>query len=537
MTAPLPRLPLDLATFRELREEDYVYVDKTQHAYNLITKGHNFFLSRPRRFGKSLLVSTLKEILLGNKDLFRGLWIETSNYTWQPHGVIIIDFSSLDSTDASTLSHGLSDKLAEIAVAYGLDVTLDRVRPGLDLRKVVIALHARFGRVAILIDEYDNPFLSQLHDRERARAIRNSLHGFFSTIKGLGEYLKFVFITGISAFSQAGVFSGMNNLQVITMDKRFADICGYTNTELDTYFKGYIQSWADQEGIDYTTQRDKLAHWYNGYHFSESEIRVYNPFSLMRSLDTRTLRNFWFKSGTPTFLVEELKLQQREKPTAFNDLIEDNTITITTDSLDSSEIGETSLAALMFQTGYLTITNYDKLTDSYQLNYPNREVERSLRVCLLGIVTKFDRQTTENLSIALSNALTQKDVIALIKAIREIFAPVPYHIHGSNEKYYHSVLYMALRAAGLTTQAEVATSHGRADIIIELTDVVYVIEVKFTDSTAKSHAKKALAQIEKQRYHEQFIRSKKEIVLLGIAFMRGKSEFEIEYETKTISSK
>ena len=285
----LQRLPLDISTFKRLRDDKCLYVDKTQHAYNLIKNGYRFFLSRPRRFGKSLMVSMLKSVLLGDRSVFHGLWIDKSDYAWAPHGVVSLDLSSLDAKTPEALTHGIADRLEIIAQEHDIDVVLDRISTGLDLQKVVVALHKRFGRVAVLIDEYDSPILRSLHDTERAKAMRDMLHGFFSAIKGLDEYINFVFITGVSSFAKAGIFSGMNNLQIITTRDPYADICGYTDGEIDTYFSPYIEAWAHNAVIPYEQQRQKIKDWYNGYRFSSSITAVYNPFSVIYTLHNQKM--------------------------------------------------------------------------------------------------------------------------------------------------------------------------------------------------------------------------------------------------------
>lgn len=390
----LPRLPLDLSTFRTLRQENYIYVDKTQHAYNLITEGRRFFLSRPRRFGKSLMVSMLQEVLLGNRDLFAGLWIDSSDYSWHTHGVIAIDLSSLGTKDEKGLEAGLCDMIAGVAEMYTLHVVLDRISPGLDLHKVVKALHARFGRVAVLIDEYDSPVLQQLNNREQAETIRDALRRFFSTIKGLDAYIDFVFITGVSSFAKAGIFSGMNNLQVLTLRESCTDICGYTDSEVDTYFAGHVEAWANKLSIPYAEQRHKIKYWYNGYRFSSATTTLYNPFSVMYALYNQKLENFWFSSGTPKFLIGELKRQEREHPDAFKAMMQNEFVEVSEGSLGTFDVGLTPLPALMFQTGYLTIAHYNNVQNSYQLGYPNYEVKQALQLYLLSIVTSLDSNLT-----------------------------------------------------------------------------------------------------------------------------------------------
>ncbi len=288
----LYKLPLDLSTFAKLRSLNYVYVDKTEYMYNMITGGHRFFLARPRRFGKSLLVSTLKEILTGNKALFNGLWIEKSDYTWQEHGLITLDLSAWGIDSAQKLKSGLLDALTEVADAYKLDIKTNETEPESLLRRIVKALYQRFGRVAILIDEYDSPLLRSLKNPDSAQIIRDGLCQFFTAIKGLDAEVDFVFITGVSSFTKAGLFSGINNLQILTLNEKYSGICGYTDEEVNHYFTAHIDAWAQKDHIPYTELRQQIKMWYNGYHFDYNVPSVYNPFSLMNALHEQSFENF-----------------------------------------------------------------------------------------------------------------------------------------------------------------------------------------------------------------------------------------------------
>lgn len=532
MASPLLRLPLDLATFRELREEGYLYVDKTQHAYKLLTTGRKFFLSRPRRFGKSLFVSTLYDILQGNRDLFKGLWIDSSDYQWRPHGVIVFNFSSFKIQNETDLEKAIKNLLDKTARFYELNIVAPEEDPTLYLHYVVEALHKRFNRIAVLIDEYDHPILQDLHNHENARKIRKVLQQFFAAIKSLDNLIKFVFVTGVSSFTKATLFSGMNDLRIISLEEPYADICGYTDAEIDLYFTDYIKAWADKKNMPYTEQRELIKQWYNGYRFSSLSTTVYSPFSAMYAMERQKIENFWFSTATPTFLVEELKRQQREEPATFEKLVQDEPVELSHGSLSAFDIGATPLPALMFQTGYLTISEYNTTTNSYSLSYPNREVEQSLKLYLLSIITEANSNYTETRSFALSAALARQDVPAAIDIIETIFEHVPYHIHGKDEKYYHAALQMAFTLAGLAAYSEVATSRGRADLIIDMTNVTYVIEVKFKESAAQ-----ALAQIEERKYYKRYLPNKKPIILLGISFTRENSEFNIDYKYHVIAAK
>ena len=337
----LSKLPLDLSTFSELRKQNYLYVDKTKHAYDLITGGRRFFLSRPRRFGKTLFVSTLKEILLGNKNLFEGLWIANSDYHWKPYGLVTLDLSILGIEDSETLKTGLREALIRVVREYDLKTDFTSEIPEFLLYNLVKELKRKFGRVALLIDEYDNPILHALNDVNVAYKIRDGIRRFFAAVKGLDSELDFVFITGVSNFAKAGLFSGLNNLQVVTLDDCFASVCGYTQEEVFYYFKDHLKAWAEKESIPVNELQKQIKYWYNGYRFSGQAHSVYNPFSLMKAFAAQSFKNFWFQSGTPTFLIKELEKEYR--------LLDLDNLEVTEDTLGIFDVGATPLPSLMFQ--------------------------------------------------------------------------------------------------------------------------------------------------------------------------------------------
>jgi hypothetical protein len=519
----LQKLPLDLSTFRSLREQRYLYVDKTEYAYKMITGGHRFFLSRPRRFGKSLFVSLLKEILEGNKELFEGLWIGKSDYQWQPHGVIALDISALGIKDPVSFKNGLVYALKKIAADYKFPAHVTSYEePELLLSSLVEALNERFGYVAILVDEYDNPILHALKDSERADAIKNEIRAFFATIKGLDQYVNFVFITGISSFVRAGLFSGINNLRILTLDERYAGVCGYTEEEVDFYFSAHSASWAEREDCTYNDLRKEIKEWYNGYKFSKNAPSVYNPFSLMNALDAQDFRNYWFQSGTPTFLVEILRKEYKSFDPEY--------LEATDDLLQSSfEVDSIPLLALMFQAGYLTITGYEKDRRLYTLDFPNKEVKTAFQKYLLESFAQLDLVSVEQLSLKLQTAFIQYDVEKIVAIVKQLFAHVPYQLHMKEEKFYHAMLQMAFTIAGLRAQSEYSTSDGRIDLVLELPRLIYIIEIKFGKK-----AEDALAQIEQKRYYERFLHLGKKIILLGLSFKRDPGFFDVTSAVKEI---
>lgn len=527
----LTRLPLGLSTFAKIRKLGYLYVDKTNYAYDLIAGGHRYFLSRPRRFGKSLFVSTLKEILEGNSNLFGDLWIEKSDYSWQEHGVILLDLSTLGIDSPASFKMGVCYVLERIAKNYNLGISVNQISPEIALNEVVDALYKKFGHVAILIDEYDHPLLQVFkNDVDRAREIRDTIRRFFSAIKGLDAYIDFVFITGVSSFSQAGLFSGMNNLQNITLDQEFATICGYDDNEVDDYFLKYIQAWAEKTKSDSQETRERIREWYNGYHFGGNVSSVYNPFSLMNALKSRSFKNYWLRSGTPTFLIEELAKEYRLKEYKILDL---EGYTLSEDSLGIFEIGATPLPILMFQTGYLTITEYDDDKNVYKLGYPNFEVKTAFQQYLLGVFTELDIVSTEQFSLKLTTAFEQINLEEAVSLLKQLFVRVPYQIHVKEEKFYHALLQVIFGACGIKSQSEISISHGRLDLVLELSNLFYVIEVKLNASSPDV----ALAQIKERKYYEAYIHYGKTIVLLGLSFNRAPKEFDIKYVSETITPK
>ncbi len=518
----LQKLPVSQSDFYFLRTENYLYIDKTNYVYQMLTSGGQYyFLARPRRFGKSLLVSTLYEALVGHKTIFTGLALGNSDYDWQPHGVIKLDLSELGIKDESSLRIGICTALTDIIDQYELKITLDFSNPSLALRKVVQALHAKFGRVAILIDEYDSPILHAIDDSKRALEIRDGLQFIFRTIKGLGRLINFIFITGVTSFSKAGLFSGLNNLQVLTLDSKYGAVCGYTDTEIDHYFAPYLANWVQKTDNSAVVLRELLRDWYNGYHFGKKTVAVYNPFSLTNAMYHQELQNFWVQSGTPTFLINELKKKYRASE---YQLLNPEKFEITNDALGAFDVGMVPLPTLMFQTGYLTISSYDAGQDSYNLGYPNREVRTAAQNYLLAIFTATDAAEIRGIASQLRTAWNNSDLDEALAILRTLFAKVPYPIHIKLESFYHSLFQMICTTANIKTQSEYNTSHGSIDLVLDLPRVLYVVEIKFNQS-----AQIALEQIKIKRYYEPFVDLGKPIILLGLNFSKTIGNFEITH--------
>lgn len=518
----LQKLPVSQSDFYFLRTANYLYIDKTNYIYQMLTSGGQYyFLARPRRFGKSLLVSTLHEALVGNKTLFDGLALGNSDYGWQPHGVIKFDLSMLGIEDGVSLKVGICTILTNIIDQHGLKITLNFSNPSLALQQVVQALHVKFGYVAILIDEYDSPILHAMGDPKRAIEIRDGLQFFFRTIKGLGRLINFIFITGVTSFSKAGLFSGLNNLQVLTFDAKYDALCGYTDVEIDHYFTPYLADWAQNNNGDVAVIREQLRDWYNGYRFGKKAIAVYNPFSLTNAMSQQELQNFWIQSGTPTFLIEELKKKYRASE---YQLLNPEKFEVTNDTLGAFDIGMVPLPTLMFQTGYLTISSYDAEQNIYHLGYPNREVRTAAQNYLLAVFTSTNAAEIRGIAGQLRTAYANSDLDEALAILRTLFAKVPYPIHIPLESYYHSLLQMICTTANIKTQSEYNTSHGTIDFVMDLPKVLYVVEVKFNKT-----AQLALDQIKTKRYYEPFVDAGKTIILIGLNFSKTAGSFELTH--------
>ena len=372
MTSKKLFLPLDVNTFSTLRNNDFVYIDKTHHIYKLFEeRGSYFFLARPRRFGKSLLLSTLKELFEGNKQLFEGLWISNADYEWKYHPIIELDFSIIPSATKEELINSLNWRLDEIARRFNIDTSFSPYPPT-KLVTIVEKLASHYGpnSVVILVDEYDKPILNNISSQSAAEIMSATLKQFYEAFKGIDRHIRAVFITGVTKFAKTSIFSGINNLNDLSLREEAASLLGYTQEEIITYFSQHLQDLATKENISYEEALNLIKDWYNGYRFSEKELYVYNPFSLLYCFKYLKCINHWFESGTPSFLISLIRSQyfSWEKLDQY---------TINREALGTFEASDIPLVPILYQTGYLTIADYDTSNDSFTLDYPNREVRGS----------------------------------------------------------------------------------------------------------------------------------------------------------------
>ncbi|MFN8578421.1 MAG: AAA family ATPase [Candidatus Sericytochromatia bacterium] len=501
----MKKLPLGKQTFKDLIEENNVYVDKTEDIYKLLKdNGKYFFLSRPRRFGKSLLISTLEELFLGTKELFKDLYIY-DKIEWKKYPVIRIDFNALTYTEGTEgFKRTLTFKLKSICKNYNLNIESDDYK--VIFENLIIEL-SKIDKVVILIDEYDKPIVEVIEDIKLTKSNRVILKSFYETIKSCDQYIKFFFLTGVSKFSKVSVFSSLNNLTDLTLDTRFPTLLGYTEKELFSYFKEHIKSLANKLNKTEDSTKETLKNWYNGYSWDGKNF-VYNPFSILNVLTAQQINNYWFKSGTPTFLIKLIKEKNIDVKSLDNYVASD-------EILDSFEIDDIEVESLLFQTGYLTIKEIIEPNSpfrEYVLNYPNMEVRESL---LSNILMSFSESRKNNqIKIGiLVKSLNKNDLDEFFKVIFDIFANIPHQIFmADREAYYHTIIYLILTLIGIRTKAEVQTNKGSIDAVIETDTNIYIFEFKMSSTS------QAITQIEKKKYYEAYILSNKEIFLIGVRF-------------------
>ncbi|MCP5108114.1 MAG: ATP-binding protein [bacterium] len=505
----MKNLPIGVQSFSKLINGNYLYIDKTRDIYNLFAKGGlYYFMSRPRRFGKSLLISTLAEIFSGNKELFKGLWIY-DKIEWTQYPVIHLDLSKLTFKTPEMLEKALENRVEEIAADN--NIQLD---PKLFLKEKFGQLLEKMSQknsVVILIDEYDKPMIEYMEAEEidAAKKTRRVFKNFYAVIKASDAHLRFVFITGVSKFSKVSVFSDLNNLRDITLSKQFAALLGYTEAELQHYFEPYIKQLTDESGMNKNRLLEEIREWYNGYSWDGKSF-VYNPFSILNLFMENSFDNYWFSTGTPSFLIELIKKKQSE-------IMDFENLPVKSYTFDSCDIENIEIPALLFQTGYLTIkkitTKSGKRVKTYHLSYPNQEVRNSFLTHLFGEYTQKDMNVGTRILERINEAVEAGDMDRFIQEIKSMFASIPYHIFiGEREAYYHSIIYLALSLSGAVVKSEDPTNIGRIDAVVETGNKIYIMEFKMGGE------QEALAQIKKMKYYEKFLGSGKEVVLMGIGF-------------------
>lgn len=494
------KYPVGLQDFEEIIDGGYVYVDKTNYIHNLIENGKYYFLSRPRRFGKSMLTTTMQALFEGKKHLFKGLYVE-DKWDWEvKYPVIRISFAEI-----GFQSMGLDESIRQELIKYGNEfgVTFETSYIDQMFRVLIQKVSASHGKVVVLIDEYDKPIIHYLGvDTAQALEHRNIMKNFYSILKEADPHLKMLFITGISKFTKVSIFSDLNNLADLTVDHRYAGICGITQTELESNF---VEELKIQDKV-------KIKEWYNGYTW-DMKTWIYNPFSLINFFSSDQYRNYWFESGTPTFLINLTRDKRlynfEESESSMN-------------FLSSYDLEHLQLLPLMFQTGYLTLKSYDEDRDYCVLDYPNHEVRKSYLELLANAYINNESTTGVVLATKMERALHNENFEEVKSIINTLFKSLPYTIwQNENEAFFHAILHLTFKLLGVYVQSEVLTSDGRIDCIIHFVDKIYLIEIKLDKSAAD-----AINQIKEKAYLTPYIHEGKKLIAIGINFSKEKKEVE-----------
>lgn len=514
------RYPVGMQTFSNLIEEGYVYVDKTQYIRPLLSQGKFVFLSRPRRFGKSLLLSTLKSYFEGRRELFKGLAADSMDLDWTPSPVFRFDFNSEDFMEEKGLEYLIEGYLRNYERIYGRnteDVTISQ-----RFKSLIQAAWLKTGRpVVILIDEYDKPLLAVEENRELFERHQRTLKSFFGNLKSMDEYIRFTFITGVARFAKVSIFSDLNNLQDISMDDTYADICGLTEGELIDNLRAGIEDLAIERGEDFSSTVMALRNYYDGYLFAPKGSRMYNPFSVLNALSVKDIRPFWYVTGTPSFLarwIRENGLDPREI----------NGVMASIDELTSVGFDEADPVPLMFQTGYLTIQGYDRETQLYSLEFPNREVEIGFSKNLLRLYAPMAmRRGSEFDFTRFKSDLVKGRIQDFMDRLAVLLKGLPGEDH--NEAVYRAVTYLLVIMCGTPAIAEHHGYKGRSDIEVSTDRYVYLFEFKYNKSVEE-----AMDQIHSRDYAGRYAMDSRTVYLIGANFVEKKEEWGLKFEIEKL---
>ena len=506
--------PIGIQNFEKIRTEDFLYVDKTAEIYKLAKEGRYYFLSRPRRFGKSLLVSTMEAYFSGRKELFSGLAIEKLEAEWKQHPVLHLDLRGVSYTDESVLERVLSDKLAKWETLYGAVNTSDIL--GLRFKEVIEAAYNKTGnQVAILIDEYDKPIIDNLGNEPTLSHLRSTLQGFYSVMKSMDARIRFGFLTGVTKIGKMSVFSGLNNLNDISMIPDYVDICGVSETELHEYFDESISELSSANEMSKEECYVKLKSMYDGYHFCEDSIGIYNPFSLLNTFQNKKFREYWFETGTPGFLVEVMRQTSFDVTTLENQTV-DSTLMSNADAIFENPV------PYLFQSGYLTITGYNDMFRLYQLGFPNQEVKNGFLNCLLKYYVPMSPDMSgTTLIYQLWHSITEGNPKSFMQILSSLFANTSYQIQGETEKDFQYAMYIISALLGEYVQVERTTSNGRIDLIIQTKEFIYIFELK-----VNADADVALRQIDEKGYARPFEGDSRKLFKIGANFSTATRRIE-----------
>ena len=507
--------PIGIQNFEDLRNGGYVYVDKTDKIYDLVSTGKYYFLSRPRRFGKSLLVSTMEAYFQGKRELFRGLAMETLEKEWKEYPVLHLDLSGKTYSSQEDLNSSLDRHLNEWEMTYGIDKRYSQ--PDLRFHDVIEGVYSRTGqKTVILIDEYDKPIIDNLDNSELQEYYRKTLQGLYSVLKSQDGQIRFGFLTGVTKIGKLSVFSGLNNLRDISMLPQYADICGISEADLHRYFGESIGELAAAGGMTEEQCYAKLAEMYDGYHFCEDSDGMYNPFSLLNTFASDKFREYWFETGTPTFLVKLLKQTDYDITR-----LAENDVEIDSDMISGVNDYINDPIPVLYQSGYLTIKGFDRMFGIYSLGFPNMEVKKAFLKMLLSCYTPVPEKEGNVLISKLYKALVAGKPEDMMRILEGLFARANYQIQGDAEKDFQYAMYIIFELLGEYVQTEKQTSNGRIDILLQTKDYVYIMELKVDGS-----ADEALRQIDEKGYDRPFADDQRKLYRIGVNFSSANRRIE-----------
>jgi hypothetical protein len=501
----LKNMPIGVQNFESLRNDKYLYVDKTTLLYKLVTTGRYYFLSRPRRFGKSMLLSTLNAYFSGKKELFKGLAIEKLENDWIEYPVLHLDLNTSEYKTEDDLRNKLSSNLSYWEQQYGENN--NQIGLGDRFEGVIRRAYEKTGqRVVILVDEYDKPVLQAIENEKLQDSFRSILKGFYGALKSMDACIKFAFLTGVTKFSKVSVFSDLNNLEDISLDRPYASICGITDEEIDTVFVPYVQRLAQATDRSYDDVRNELKLQYDGYHFVYNSVAVYNPFSLLNTFKKNEFNNYWFETGTPSYLVHLLKKYHYKLEDMASAQVSDK-------ALRGIQSQSSDPIPMIYQSGYLTIVGYNPTYKLFQLGIPNKEVEDGFYNYLLPNYANVSESQSEFYIANFVEEIKTGKIDEFFKRLSSLFADTPYELVKDLENHYQNVLFIVSKLMGFYVKAEYHTSEGRIDLVLQTPAYTYVMEFKLNGS-----AEEALAQINSKNYSLPFAADNRKVIKIGVNF-------------------
>lgn len=512
MKTPI-KYPVGQQSFEQLRKGGYLYVDKTRFVEMIVNGVQFYFLARPRRFGKSLFLSTLQCFFEGKRELFEGLYIDSTDWDWQPYPVFCLDLNILKYQEDDELENLFEDRLRNWERIYGVEpyVANHSVR----FSNVIRAAYEKTGKgVVILVDEYDKPLVNNLHDKERFEMFRSKLASFYSNFKSSAQYIRLVFLTGVSRFGKLSVFSGLNNISDISLDIAYAPICGITEKELVENFGEGISSLAVSHGTTKDNIFSMLKRRYDGYHFAQISPDIYNPFSLLNTFAREAFSNYWIHSGTPSLLVEQLKRTHTELQELMNVEVGENV-------LSGLDLDSVSPVALFYQTGYLTIREYNDRGRIYRLHVPNDEVKEGLLEYILPFYANLHKEDSRLFAYRFLREMEDGKVDDFMRRLESLFAGIPYEMEIDMEHDVRNVLFIVFTLVGMDVDAEVRTSDGRIDILVRTDNYVYLMELKYDKSVEE-----ALDQIKRKEYGLPWAVDNRTVIAIGINYSSAKRRID-----------